>query len=94
MSRIHWVPRGTGTPKDRDEVNKRESGGVKEPTLSHHTFFTTKLIPRLDKLIDDKNMGKMKEMTRDLTASVFSDGVQDSCQISKDVFPRVTSKAS
>jgi len=22
--RIHWVPRGTGTPKDRDEVNKRE----------------------------------------------------------------------
>jgi hypothetical protein len=24
MSRIHWVVRGTGTPKDRDEVNKRE----------------------------------------------------------------------
>jgi hypothetical protein len=24
MSLIHWVPRGTGTPKDRDEVNKRE----------------------------------------------------------------------
>jgi hypothetical protein len=23
-SRIHWVPRGTGTPKDRDEVNRRE----------------------------------------------------------------------
>ena len=23
-SRIHWVPRGTGTPTDRDEVNKRE----------------------------------------------------------------------
>jgi hypothetical protein len=22
--RIHWVPRGTGTPKDRDEVNRRE----------------------------------------------------------------------
>ena len=21
MTRIHWVPRGTGTPKDRDEVN-------------------------------------------------------------------------
>ena len=21
---IHWVGRGTGTPKDRDEVNKRE----------------------------------------------------------------------
>jgi hypothetical protein len=21
--RIHWVARGTGTPKDKDEVNKR-----------------------------------------------------------------------
>ena len=24
MSRIHWVPSRTGTPKDRDEVNRRE----------------------------------------------------------------------
>ena len=24
MSRMHWVARGTGTPKDRDEVNKNE----------------------------------------------------------------------
>jgi hypothetical protein len=24
MTRIDWVDRGTGTPKDRDEVNKRE----------------------------------------------------------------------
>ena len=23
-SRIHWVPWGTGTPKDNDEVNRRE----------------------------------------------------------------------
>ena len=23
-SHIHWVGRGTGTPKDKDEVNKRE----------------------------------------------------------------------
>ena len=23
-SHIHWVGRGTGTPKDRDEVNKRD----------------------------------------------------------------------
>ena len=23
-SPIHWVDRGTGTPKDRDEVNRRE----------------------------------------------------------------------
>jgi hypothetical protein len=25
MSRIHWVERGTGTPKDKDEVNKSEA---------------------------------------------------------------------
>ena len=24
MSHIHWVARGTGTPKDRDEVNRRD----------------------------------------------------------------------
>jgi hypothetical protein len=24
MTHIHWVARGTGTPKDKDEVNKRE----------------------------------------------------------------------
>ncbi len=32
MTRIHWVDRGTGIPKDRDEVNRREvyecDGGV------------------------------------------------------------------
>ena len=25
MSRKHWVARGTGTPKDKDEVNKSEA---------------------------------------------------------------------
>jgi hypothetical protein len=50
---------------------RTKPGGVKEPTLSHLTFFTTKLIPKLDKLIDDKNMGKMREMTSNLaTVSV------------------------
>jgi hypothetical protein len=53
---------------------RTKPGGVKEPTLPHRTFFTTKLIPRLDKLIDDKNMGKMREMTHDLVTVVFSDG--------------------
>jgi hypothetical protein len=24
MTHIHWVERGTGTPKNKDEVNKRE----------------------------------------------------------------------
>jgi hypothetical protein len=48
---------------------RTKPGGVKEPTLSHHTFFTTNLIPKLDKLIDDKNMTKMREMTRDLAAA-------------------------
>ena len=36
-------------------------GGVKETTL-HLNFFTTKLIPKLDKFIDTKNMGKMREI--------------------------------
>jgi hypothetical protein len=38
---------------------------------------TTKFIPNLDHLIDDKNMGKMREMTRDLTTVVFIDGWTD-----------------
>jgi hypothetical protein len=37
---------------------RTKPGGVKEPTLTHRTFFTTKLIPKLDKLIDEKNMGR------------------------------------
>ena len=49
-------------------------GGVKEPTLSHRTYFTTKLIPTLDKLIDDQNMGKMRAMAQELVTAVFSDG--------------------
>ncbi len=28
MSHIHWVVRGTGTPEDRDEVNRREVASV------------------------------------------------------------------
>jgi hypothetical protein len=24
VTRIHWVDRGAGTPKDRDEVNRRD----------------------------------------------------------------------
>jgi hypothetical protein len=53
---------------------RTKPGGFKEPALSHRTFFTTKLIPKLDHLIDDKNMGKMREMARDLDTTVFSDG--------------------
>ena len=49
-------------------------GGVKEPTLPHRTYFTTKLVPTLDKLIDDQNMGKMRAMSQELTTAVFSDG--------------------
>ncbi len=52
---------------------RTKPGGVKEPTLSHLTFFTTTLIPRLDKLIDDKNMGKMRQITQP-DRNVFSDG--------------------
>ena len=51
---------------------RTKPGGVKETTLPHRTFFTTKLIPKLDKFIDDKNMGKMREMTKELTDADFS----------------------
>ena len=47
---------------------------MKEPTPPHHTYFTTKIIPTLDKLIDDQNMGKMRDMTQELDTAVFSDG--------------------
>ena len=53
---------------------RTKPGGVKETTLPHLPFFTTKLIPKLDKLIDDKNMGKMRTMREDLSSTVFSDG--------------------
>ena len=53
---------------------RTKPGGVKETTLWYHTFFTTKLIPKLDKFIDGKNMGKMREMAEELAAAVFSDG--------------------
>ena len=49
---------------------------VKETTLPHRTLFTIKFIPKLDKftMIDDKNMGKMRDMSQDLVAAVLSDG--------------------
>jgi hypothetical protein len=53
---------------------RTKPGGVKDTTLPHRTYFTTKLIPKLDKFIDGKNMGKMREMAEELAAAVFSDG--------------------
>ena len=53
---------------------RTKPGGVKETTVLHCTFFTTKLIPKLDNFIDHKNMGKMREMTEELTGTVFNDG--------------------
>jgi hypothetical protein len=44
MSRIHWVVRGTGTPKDRDEVNTRvvyECDGSVCDTLFSVLLFST-----------------------------------------------------
>ena len=46
---------------------RTKPGGVKDTTLPHRTFFTTKLIPKLDKFIDGKNMGKMRVMVQDLS---------------------------
>jgi hypothetical protein len=37
---------------------RTKPGGVKEPTLTHHTFFTTKFIPKLDKLNRQKEHGQ------------------------------------
>jgi hypothetical protein len=48
--------------------------GVKETTFPYSTFFTTKLIPKLDNFIDDKNMGKMRDMVEELAGVVFNDG--------------------
>ena len=62
------------TPECGNNYIGTKPGGVKETTLSHHTYFTTNLIPTLDKLIDDQNMGKMRAMSHELTAAVFSDG--------------------
>jgi hypothetical protein len=42
---------------------RTKPGGVKKPRLSHRTYVTIKLVPKLDKFIDDKNMHKMREMT-------------------------------
>ena len=53
---------------------RTKPGGVKETTLTHRTFFTTKLIPKLDKFIDNKNMGKIREMTQGLPPTVFIHG--------------------
>jgi hypothetical protein len=42
--------------------------------LPYLTYFTTKLVPKLDKFIDDKNMHKMREMTQEMSVTVFRDG--------------------
>jgi hypothetical protein len=56
---------------------RTKPGGVKETTLPHLTYSTTKLIPKLDKFIDGKNIGKMREMMEELTVAVFNDGWTD-----------------
>ena len=43
---------------------KTKPGGVKETTLTYHTFFTNQLIPKLDKFIDNKNIGTMRDDSR------------------------------
>ena len=50
---------------------RTKPGGVKETTLSHRTFFTTKLIPKLDRFSNTKNMVKMRERAQDLVTGVF-----------------------
>ncbi len=38
MPRIHWVARGTGIPKDRDEVSRREVASVMGEGVIVDTF--------------------------------------------------------
>ncbi len=54
------------TSECEENYIRTKPGGVKETTVPYHTFFTTKLIPKLDNFIDHKNMGKMREMTQEL----------------------------
>ena len=46
MSHIHWVPRGTGTPKDKDEVNRRDvyECDTSPITLTHFTHHFLEVI--------------------------------------------------
>ncbi len=39
MPRIHWVARGTGIPKDRDEVNRREVCECEIFVVKEFSFF-------------------------------------------------------
>jgi hypothetical protein len=50
---VHWVERGTGTPTDRDEVNRREVCGVVP------SFVATKLLPISGKARAKENNNKM-----------------------------------
>jgi hypothetical protein len=51
-------------------------GGKKTTSLPHRTYVTTRLIPTLDKTLDDKNMAKMAKMLEDLGGMILSDGWQ------------------
>jgi hypothetical protein len=51
-------------------------GGKKTTSLPHRTYVTTRLIPALDKTLDDKNMAKMAKMLEDLGGMILSDGWQ------------------
>ena len=47
---------------------------MKEPTLSHRTYVTTKPIPTLKELIDNQNVVKIRDMSQEVDTSVFRDG--------------------
>jgi hypothetical protein len=49
------------TTECEENYIRTNPGGVKEITIPHHTYFITKLIPKLDKFIDRKNMGNETE---------------------------------
>jgi hypothetical protein len=67
MTHIHWVPRGTGIPKDRDEVNKREvcecdgwvcdldmMGDPSKLNVTRNAAALARICPTLDLSIEEK----------------------------------------
>ncbi len=67
MTHIHWVVRGTGTPKDKDEVNKREVSECDEcvcdletigvPSIFnviHSAAVLVRMLPTLDLSCEEK----------------------------------------
>ena len=63
---MHWVVRGTGTPKDRDDVNKRDAETVIQSIVVYYE--SIKREPKIRGIYecrcDERLQTKSKEFTR------------------------------